>query len=236
MAEFGIADIERLLKAILPEGRPDPFGELRDQLLAIAEEQLAFDGKYDANFELTNVRLDSIESRTFGILFLQIIKILRTLFALLPPGRLILILIAVIGLAATFMESGSVTGSDIRRAVEESGLGRFIQEQIRRLNAIVEEQAERVETVIDLGTDVVRSASVKADAVLIDLTALANNAATQSAEEFQDYARATLAQTLEVGEGLSNLVANLDGLIFGALRAIPDRIREIPALAQQLTE
>lgn len=241
MAEqaFDIRDVERILKSLFPQTGENPLGELRAQLIKIREEQLAFEQGYDSDQEELFEELGDIKTRTFGILILQIINILRTLMGLLPAGRIILLAIAAMGLVTTYLQTGTVSGADIQAAVQRSGLGEFIREQLRRLAAVADEQATRVEQVIDLGGEVVDAAAAKAAAVLVDLEFMFNEI---SAEEIEDVEQllATLqtvmAETIDQASQLTNLTGNMDSLIFGALKRVPEQIRDLPASAAKLVE
>jgi len=230
--EFNIGDAERILKSIFPQVGENPLGDILTQTLEIRGDQLAFEEGYDADQEQIREELSAIKSRTFGILILQIIRTIKTLLGLLPAARIILIMIAVITLVTTFMQKGSVSGGDISAAVEASGLGPFIRRQVQILNGVVEEQAERVETVIDLGTDVLRVSATKAEVVLLDLDFVVRElrpGGERSVEEKLDVVRSILQETRTQAADLANLTFNSDSLIMGALRTVPARIRSIPA-------
>lgn len=241
MAEqaFTTRDVERILKALFPDVRENPLGEIRSQLIEVREELLAFEQQTDATNEELFEELDKIQARTFGILILQIIKTIKTLMGLLPAGRVILLAIAAIGLITTLLENGEVTGSDIKNAVEQSGFGAFIREQLRRIQDIASAQAQRIEDVIDLGSDVVQAGARKAEVVLGDLEFTLNQLETETfenAEQVVDAIRPILIETADQALQLLNLTSNSDSLIFGALRAVPERIRRIPQEAASLVE
>lgn len=241
MAEgFDTEDVQRILKALFPTGAEDPFGELRGHIITIQEDLAEFDLGYQADQEELREELAAIKTRTFGILILQIINILRTLMGLLPAGRAILIGVAAMGLITTFLQSGKVSGADIQAAVQKSGLSQFIREQFRRLTTLAEEQATRIEDVMDLGTEVVRSAATKADGAFQDVSFLLaeidklQQAGEEQRDEIIGAIRAVATQAQTNAAELSNITANLDGLIFGAMRAIPERIRDLPKEASAL--
>lgn len=240
MAEqpFTISDVERVLKSLFPGSGDDPFGRLQDSLLKIREEQLSFETGYEVDQQELFTELASIKTRTFGILALQIFNIVKTLMGFLPAGRFILITIAALGLLTTFIQTGSVTSGDIQAAVARSGLGEFVREQLRKISQVANEQAERIETVIELGQDVIESSAIKAGAVVADVDSILEeiDLGEIDPETLLVNIRFVLVETADQAAQLLNLTSNMDTLIFGALRRVPEQIRDIPAQAAALLE
>lgn len=241
MAEnpFTIEDVERILRAVFPDLKEEnPLGVIQARLLDIMEDidDMRSDDALDRRSR--DEQLDKIQSRTFGILILQIINIIRIMMGLLPAGRVVLMVIAGTGLITTFLQSGKVSGEDIRNAIEQSGLSEFISNQLKKLRELADGVADDIDTTIDLGASVVEAAALRAQTNLIDLQFLANELAEASQlndpQEIIARMERVTAETIGRATELTNLTSNLDSLIIGSLRTLPQQVRAIPNEAAKL--
>lgn len=238
--KFNVEDIERLFRALVPSGGTDPFGKIEEMVLSLAEEHAKEGLTTDQYREQVFERLDSIESRTFGILFLQIFKTLKFFFGLLPQGRIILIVLAAITLLTALLQDGEVSIGSIREAVAKTGLADFIEKLLEELTAFVKEIADHIEELANQTSEVFVSVAGNLDQSLANLTVLANDLIPAPTDQALDLElrMATVQQGLlaEVRRmaPTSNLAANGADLIGPALRAIDERVREIPGVALKL--
>jgi len=238
-----VEDIERLFRALVPDGGPDPFGKLDEKLLAAAErfeEEIKVTTEYRKDAQDSR---DSIESRTFGILFLQILKSIKLLFSILPQGRLILLVIAVLGIASTLIDGKPVTLDAIKAAAKSTGIGDFIESILAELKVQVESMADELAgyaDVLSIMFAMVASGAERAENTLarafddlhrIDLTGGIDTDVI--ALQLQE-ARNKLSLALSDITNAATLSINADSLITPRLRSIPQDIRGIPDLAGKL--
>lgn len=237
---FNIEDVERLFRALVPSGTPDPFGRIEELVLSLAEEH-AKDGILTDKFRAEiREELDDIKSRTFGILFLQIFRTLKFFMGLLPQGRIILIIVAGIGLLTTLLQDGSLSGEAIREAVAKTGLSKFIDKLLAELTAFVNEIANHVEELANQTSEVFVSVAGNLDQSLATLVQIASDLVPVQEETLSEtQQRASTAANriaLEVDRmaPTSNLAANGADLLGPALRDLDNRIRVIPTMALKL--
>lgn len=241
-SSFDINDVERILKSIFPQVGENPLGDILREIIQVQEDLNSFMDGYADDQKHMSSELEDIKARTFGILILQIIKIIKTLMGLLPAGRFILLAIAALGLVGTFMETGGVSSSDIRDAVERSGLQKFLDESIARLRALAEQQAQRVEGIIAMGAPVIQSAANQSDYILVQIEMIMSNfnpatmPYTWVPEDAVKIIREQLNQLYGNASGLSNLTANIDSLILGSLEQVPQQIRAVAEEATNLVK
>ena len=238
---FETADIERLFRAILPSGREDPFGKIEDLLLKISEE-LQKDGVLHDEFrEKTKEQLDSIESRTFGILLLQIFRTISFFFRLLPQGRLIILAVVIIGLVQSLLEDGQPSLDAIKAAAKATGLSAFVDRIIDELKKFTDEIAGDMSQIADVASVTFAQLSFDMDFMLNGVDRLAfkldelgrhidANNINQAFFALQDTLPelTVIRQRALLGSNLANNAADLIGPI---LRGLDDQIRTIPALA-----
>lgn len=238
-ADFTISDVERILKALLPDNREDPLATLEDSLLALRED-------FGEWTEDATDRFDSLEARTFGILILQVIKTVKTIFGLLPAGRVILIAITVLGLISAYLEDGTLSIDTAKNVIKESGLGDFINEKLKTIQAEAEVLAEGVRTTTIMARDSFVALAGDTEAIesrLHDLLhlmdqAVSSNAAepafniTSAAQQWRTYVELLIADMTPV----ATLANNADVVIGPVLASIEERIREIPQIAKAMVE
>jgi len=238
---FETADIERLFRALLPSGREDPFGKIEGLLITISEE-IAKDGVLHDEFrEKTADTLDSIESRTFGILLLQIFKTISFFFRLLPQGRIIILVIAVIALVQSLLSDGQPSLEAIKAAAKATGLSGFVDKIIDEIKKFTDEIAGNMSEIADVASVTFAQLSFDMDFIINGLAGLrfqlqeaqrhvdANNldAAFFALENAQIDLGQVDARAL-LGSNLANNAADLIGPI---LRGLDDQIKTLPALA-----
>ena len=237
---FDTPDIERLFRALIPSGSPDPFGKLEEMLLSLAEEH-SKDGILTDKFrEEVKSELDSIKSRTFGILFLQIFKTIKLFMGFLPQGRIILIVIAAIGLLTALLQDGTVSGASIREAVAKTGLAKFIDKLLADLTTFVEGIAVHVEELANVTSEVFVSiagsldeAEVEVRDIIAQLTPIGGETEEEQGLRIalaRDKALSIQRRLLPAG----NAASNGADLVGPALRGLDDRIRTIPNMALKL--
>jgi len=251
---FEVEDFERLFRAILPDGRPNPFGEIAEALSLLAE-------RFETEIKVTQAyrdkaedSRDDIKSRTFGILFLQIFKTLKFFFGLLPQGRVILIIIAVIGIGTALMQNKSVSLGAVRDAVRSTGIGDFIDKVLKELKEEVGEMATELGDLADVISVTVAQSAGKFETVEQLLAIAQEDLATaqgffthfqgQFAEGFEELGgqaqEATNSAIAALTRGLAeaslggNALANIDVFFTPTLRKIPGQLQQIPDLAQKL--
>jgi len=251
---FDVEDFERLFRALLPDARPDPFGELFKNLTDQAErfeEEIKATQDYRDGAE--EARAD-IKTRTFGILFLQIFKTLKLFFGFLPQGRVIILVIAVLGLASTLINNKPVTLEGIREAVASTGIADFIDKVLAELKESVGEIATELSDVADvLSVQIAQAAGrfenleqifaisqFDAEVVLGFFQELQGQF-VPGFEEAGGRAQASLGRlvtTLGTGLGTAtigaNAASNIDVFLTPILRNIPAEINKIPDLAGKL--
>jgi len=240
---FEIEDIERLFRALVPDGGPDPFGKIAEQLLAGAErfeEEVKTTSEYRKDAQDSR---DSIESRTFGILFLQILKSIKLLFSILPQGRLILLVIAILGIASTLIDGKPVTLDAIKAAAKSTGIGDFIESILAELKVQVNSMADELATYADVLSIMfvqIAGGAERAEETLAaafnDLHRIGRDGALDPdiiQLQLQE-ARNKLSLALRDVTSSASLAINADSFITPRLRAIPLEVRGIPDLAGKL--
>jgi len=241
---FQVEDIERLFRALIPSGQPDPFGRIEEIVLALGEEHAKDAVLLDKNQKDVGEELEDIKSRTFGILFLQVFKTLSFFLRLLPQGKIILLAVAIIGLLTTVLQDGDVSGAAIRDAVRNTGLAKFIDDILEELKKFTTEIADNVEELSFAASDVFASVAIQLDANINALQNLVGDLSTFDIGndlEALETAKARMSQVaFEMDEIVNNLVfpanaaSNSDLILGPALRALDDEIRTIPTLALKL--
>lgn len=237
---FTIEDVERLFRALVPSGQPDPFGRIERLILSLAEEEAKDQIITDQHREEILEELASIKARTFGILFLQIFRTLKFFLGLLPQGRLILIVIAGIGLLTVLLDEGEVSGQAIRDAVAQTGLAKFIDRILEELGVFTNAVADRVQELSNLSAGLFVSVAGAVDAAQVDLAQAAQDLISTGGETEEAAAerirRAHDAVTRAANRLLpaGNAAANGADLVGPALRGIHSSIREIPGMALKL--
>lgn len=250
--QFETEDIERLFRALLPTNRPDPFGEIEQRLLDIGNALLEGDEDTLKYQQFVKEELSDIKNKTFGILVLQIFRIIKFFFGLLPQGRIILLLIAGLGLASTILQGERPTLADVRAAAESTGLADFIDGILGELQRVVGEIEQSVEGVGQSFTEVFsRMTSDTAflegelSGAIAQLRSVvgrpgASRASRETPFEGQDIADRVQAaleglQAMELPlEAIANAASNGSIFLPAILRAIEKRLREIPELASRM--
>lgn len=240
---FTNADIQRLFRAILPANRPDPFGRLEELAVTEAEENLKNQILLEKFQKDVFDQLDSIESRTFGILFLQIFKTIRLFMGFLPQGRIILIVIAGIGLLTALLQDGEVSVGSIREAVAKTGLADFIDKIFGELNTVVGNIADDAGVLADVVAELFVQIAGTLDNHLDQLGLIAAElvqaqggeaVSIESLEQKMTLVRDRLIGQTQLMAPTANAAANGADLISPILRGVDERIREIPGLAAKL--
>lgn len=253
---FETEDVERLFRALLPTNRPDPFGEIETRLLELGEALVEGEEETQTFRDFIKEELDDIKNRTFGIMILQIFRTLKFFFGLLPQGRIILLVIAGMGLATTLLQGDRPTFSDVREAVKSTGIGDFIDGVMAELQRITDETEESLK---GTAQEIVRmfngmtadtsfleaelsNARASLESIVVSFTG-DTQSLIAGAEEPVD-ARPTVRQLQNVLATLDAMASPLEqvtnvasnGALFlpAILRALEDRIRAIPGLAAKL--
>jgi len=194
----------------------------------------------------TEVRdeLSDIKTRTFGILILQIFRTLKFFFGLLPQGRVILLIVAAVGLIAALIDDGELSGDAIRDAVKATGLNKFIDEILDQVNEIVGELAEDASELADVVSQVFVSVAGKGEGIesaiegeIRNISRVLNERIDPSVEEALTALRGALQGFQEILPDVTqvtNAASNSDLFIGPALRGLDNRMREIPTLALKL--
>lgn len=250
--QFESEDIERLFRALLPANKPDPFGEIEQRLLELGNALLEGEQETEIYRIFVKEELADIKNKTFGILVLQIFRIIKFFFGLLPQGRIILLVIAGLGLASTILQGERPTLADVRAAAESTGLADFIDGILGELQRVVGEIEQSVEGV---GTEFTEVFSrMTTDSAFLEgelggavrqLRSVLDLSPNLSAATADGVELTGLAETLhEILAGLQAMelpleaIANAasNGSIFlpAILRAIEKRLREIPELASRM--
>lgn len=81
--------------------------------------------------------LDKIETRTFGILILQVIKTVKLIISLMPAGRLILVALAVVTLLANYLDTGSLTTENVKEVIRKTGAGQLVEKVLEQIDEAV---------------------------------------------------------------------------------------------------
>jgi len=241
---FDVEDIERIFKALNPSAIEDPFGRIEELVLSLGEEHAKESILLDKNQKEVAEELADIKSRTFGILFLQIFKTLAFFFRLLPQGKIIILVLAVIGLLQTLLSDGEVSVGAIRDAVAKTGLADFIDRVQAEIALFTTEIADNVKELSFATSDVFAQLAIELDATLDILGAIERSMVVEggpnSAEAQEKLEDQMLAASFEIGAlrarlfGPANQASNADALIGPTLRGLDVQIRTIPALALQL--
>lgn len=222
ITQFEPDDIIRLLEAILPSDAENPFELIEEKLLQIQTDQVAWE-------TFASDRFDSLEARTFGILILQLIRTIKIIFTLIPGGQFIIVALMLFTLIDTFLDEGSLSVSKIIEAVEESGLLNLLKEKLEAIQAIVDTQADKVETMALAARDAFFALSKDAAAI--------EGLATLPIGEFDpDKLLTRFRDIAAIASPMTNLAFNSDQFIGPILAEIPGKIRAIPALASKLAE
>lgn len=243
---FQIEDIERLFRALLPDSRPDPFGAIDEQLLRLREIQAEEGLETDAYREEIKDSLDSIESRTFGILLLQIFRTIKFFFSLLPQGRIILLVLGGIGLVQTLLAGNRPSLEDVKGAVAASGIGAYLDSVMEDIRAVANALAEDTSELADATSQVFVSIAGKLERAEGKLEILASTVpgfleGEVTATDLQDQARYLSTLGTQLGTILADLTpatnaaSNSAEIIGPALRAIGPQIKDLPDLALKLT-
>jgi len=251
---FEAEDIERLFRALLPDGSPNPFGEINEALSQFAERFEEEVKETELYREGATGDRSSILRRTFGILFLQIFKTIRFFFGLLPQGRVILIIVAVIGLATTLLNDKPVTLDAIREAAKSTGIADFIDKILKELKSQVGEMATELRDVADVISVTIAQSAGRFEN-LEQLLAISQEGLRQaqsfhqnivdptveSAREQFALARQALDQAIVAisrsrGEATfgANALSNIDVFLTPILRSLPKELERIPDLAGKL--
>ena len=251
---FEIADIERLFRALLPDGTPNPFGEILTTLTTAGER---FEEEVEATQEYRDAAdedRDSIKSRTFGILLLQIFKTLKIFFSILPQGRLLLLILAVIGLAVTILDDKPITLDAIREAAAKTGIAKFIDDLLAELKVSVGEISTELSDVADIISVAMAQAAGKFERLeqVLAISRSDVEEALQFMVNFQNLAAENLRVSrgraeaalgnairslslgLQQATGGANITSNVDVFITPVLRRLPGEISKIPDLAGKL--
>jgi len=252
--------LERLFKALIPTDREDPFGEIEKRLIDLGNALLEGDqdeidhrqevDKYQA---FVKGELESIKNRTFGIMVLQIFRTIKFFFGLLPQGRIILLLIAGMGLATTLLQGEKPSLSDIRAAVQSTGIGNFIDKIMDEIEKIVSDTTLNVETLADEITSMFRGLSSdttflerELNTAVSQLQLIASDvgASIPTGKESTPFQGGIGERLAAVVTGLESMSAPLEqaanvasnGAVFlpAILRGIEKRIRSIPEAAAKL--
>lgn len=146
---FEIEDVERLFRALVPAGTPDPFGRIEELLVRLSEDYVA-DQKETIKYrdEIFD-ELSSIKTRTFGILLLQVFTAFRFFFSLLPQGRVILILVAGMSLIDRYLKDDPPTLADVKGLVKKTGINNFIDKMLEEVKVSANEIAGDIQFVGD---------------------------------------------------------------------------------------
>jgi len=241
---FTPEDVERILKSLFPSGGPDPFGKIESLILDVNEDIEKGKTVDDLRHEQTQDDLADIKSRTFGILLLQIFKTLSFFMRLLPQAKVILIVIAAIGLLNSLLEDGEVSVDSIKAAVKATGLQKFIDEILAELNALVAEIADHASELADVTSQVFVSIAGGLEGVEGRLESAIGHLQGRiggGLDLTPEDALAGLNDALFDLQGMlpgltesTNAASNSDLFIGPALRNLDDRMREIPTLALKL--
>ncbi len=258
---------QRLFDALLPTDRPDPFGGLEEGILAVRESLVQVleetDGtqeKIDAVVEQqktektqtdlyrvgANDSRSSIESRTFGILFLQIFRVIKLFFGILPQGRVIILVIAALGLLQTFFDDGEVSLDTIKNAAKSTGLLGFIDKIMEELTREVGEIAQTAQDTGNAVSSIFVQMAGDLEETELDITLLRGFIDGLGLDPNQEDAQRVL---WDVKDGLEGLVgdggkitlaattaSNADLFLTPIMRGIDDEIRKIPDLAGKLVK
>ena len=253
---FETEDIERLFRALLPTSRPDPFGEIEQRLLELGEALLKGEEATETWRGEVKDSLASIQKRTFGIMVLQIFNALRFFFGLLPHGRIILIIVAVLGLAQTLLKDEPVRFGDIREAVANTGIADYMDEimaEIQRVTDLAKTQVDDLTSELSvmfqtMSTET-RFVEGEIDGAIRSIQDLINRdfgVAAIGSIEHQDGPNTPVTgadllgilDTLQVVVPSLGMVGNVasNGALFlpGILRGLRDLVGEIPAMARRL--
>ena len=237
---FDVEDIQRLFRALVPSGSPDPFGRIEQMLLETARAALE-EGKLTDEYRAKlDAELASIKTRTFGILILQIFKTIKFFLGILPSGRLMLVLLAGVGLLIALSEDGELSLGSIREAAASTGLARFIDDVMAELRKFTDELAVQTSSLANATSEMFVFLSGRLDGTMESLTIVANNLEPGLYQGEGGLATAMQRQAQEIDRIVSglfpaaNAAANGADLLGPALRGIDDRIRKIPDLALRL--
>lgn len=180
--------------------------------------------------------LERIQSRTFGILILQIIKTIQFIAGLLPAGRIVLIVLAVVSLLVSYFDTGQVTGADVRRVIEETGVGKLIDQIIQELGekadeAIVDLEALGAgitELLVGLGNDL----QVEADELRSSYRDLVTAPVLELEETAQVVSQRMLNQAGRIVQS-ANLSSNLTLVVQSIVDSLRKRIEALRTAAER---
>lgn len=190
--------------------------------------------------------LGDIKARTFGILFLQIIRTLRVFLGLLPPGRVILLIIAAVTIALPLIQGKTISLQEVRNAVAQTGLGDFLARVMAELNETVGELADNASLLADAASVSFVQLSGAIEIMARDISQALGNVESlldlqgselsSEAIELLNKVGFNLGGALRKADSTGNLSSNLDVFLGPALRSLGDEIRTIPRLAEQLVK
>ena len=244
---FQVEDIERLFRALNPAGGPDPLGDIENLVLKFFESYEQDQVELEKYREKTDDTLNSIRTRTFGILILQIFKTLKLFFSLLPQGRVILLVVGVLGLAQTLLEGEKPSLLDIRAAVESTGIGKHLDAIMAEINQVTGELARSIQDLTDgigeifimLGghteavTTMIGSAMGDITALLQDLGS-GLEVSTTEIQNRLDQVAWNLNDAVLRSDQAQTLADNTTDLLIPILRGLDEEIRNYPELAARL--
>lgn len=236
---FEVEDIERLFRALIPSGTEDPFGRIEKLILDVSlDHKMAAEGQEILEERLFE-KLDSIENRTFGILFLMIFRTIKIFLGLLPAGRIIIIALAIFTLLSTALETGGISADDIAAAAKKTGLADWLSKVLDDLEEHAALLSTHVEDLVLLTTEMFASISSDIDGTIFNLNQVYKDSLTDPGEDpeakFARLQSDVLAQAARLAP-TGNAANNLKELLGPALQGISKRIREIPDQARQLVD
>lgn len=227
--DFDLDDVIRILEAIFDEPLGNPFEQIETIVTQSATDHLAWEALVDG-------RLDNIEARTFGILILQLVRVIRLALAIIPGGQSILIIIIIFSLIQDYFDDGSLSIETINSAIERSGLKTFLTEKLEAINAIVSDAAIQVETQTLLARDAFLALAMDSSGIESALNGVINGLGEEHSNlrVAIDSARDDLGILMLDVNAMASLASNSDLFVGAALAKIGPRIREIPRAAEDL--
>lgn len=230
---FSNQDLQRLLEAVFPNLPSNPFSEIEGTLDLLRT--LTLDAR-EWQEEATHT-LDHIQTRTFGILFLQVIKTIKFIVGLLPAGRAILIVIAIVTLLTSYLEGETITTEKVRDVIKSSGLARLVEDILRQLEEITARATDDLETFGATVSQLLAGLASDLQTYVDQAEAIADELANADAD---NWLQATLIGEQRLRELVrqfvesANLSANLQLVATAIVGEIKAHIQQLPNIAKEL--
>lgn len=182
----------------------------------------------------TEEQLDDIQTRTFGILILQIVKTLKFFLSLVPKTKYVLFGLSILSIIVLYLDKQEVTAADVNNVLRDTGLASLLQNALAFIESEVAQLVSTGEIVADEVSGIFQAQAsdmALAAATLRDASRRLTSANPASALQVaNEVASSELERIAVILTDQQVLAGNARDLIAGVLREQVERIRRVPQL------